>query len=427
MAEKYLKRIIDSRLDMNLRSFGAVLIEGPKWCGKTRTATEQSNSQIFMQDPDERKKNVFLVENKPSKILEGDTPRLIDEWQLFPILWDAIRFAVDSRNRKGQFIMTGSATPLLSDEEKRIMHTGTGRIARLRMRTMSLYESGDSDGSVSLIDLAEGKTDIYSESPHSIEDIAYLICRGGWPAATDLKKEESLNVAREYYNAVINADISEVDGIERNRSSAARLIRSIARNTSSPTPISVLARDISRDDNDFGISTVTVRSYLSALERLFVVEDLQAWTPSMRSKARVRSTPKRNLADPSISAAALGARPEGLLNDMSTFGLLFESMCIRDLRIYAEAHGGEVFFYRDNTDYEVDAIIDMGNGKWGAIEIKLNPGKEDKAATNLKRLLDKVDLGKMNPPAFLMVLTGIGFAHMRDDGVIVVPIGCLKD
>ena len=405
------------------------MITGPKWCGKTRTASEFTKSAIYFQDPDNRTKYDAISKTKPSKFLEGEKPRLLDEWQMYPIVWDSVRFHVDIEHSIGDFILTGSSTPIPEKEKEERKHTGTGRICEMRMRTMSLHESGESNGEVSLKDLFSGNLDVFSESDLGLEDIAFLICRGGWPESIGRDEDVSLNIASLYYETVVNEDVSKVDNVRRNSNTVDKLLRSVARNTSSQTPVSILCEDVRGDDygGQIDVSDITLRSYMSALQRLYVIEDLEAWMPSMRAKARIRKTPKRNLADPSIAAAALRCRPDALLKDTTTLGLLFESLCIRDLRVYMQSLGGNVYFYRDETNYEVDAILDLGDGRWAAVEVKLNPDREDKAADNLKHILKKVDTAIMNEPSFMMVLTATGIAHRRDDGVLVVPIGCLRD
>lgn len=427
MALPYYPRIIDSELESVLSVMGAVVIEGPKWCGKTRTGLENSKSAIKLQDPDNRSRFTLMVNNKPSSLLEGETPRLIDEWQTYPVLWDAIRFAVDERGVPGQFILTGSNSPLSKEDRSEIHHSGTGRIGRIRMRPMSLFESNDSKGSVSLKDLFNGNHGFFDESPHSLKDVAFLVCRGGWPATMGMEDGQALESIRQYYLGMAGFDISEIDGVNRRADTVKRLMRSIARNTSSPVGITAISEDMADGIDGRHETVLTVRSYLNALKGLFVVEELPGWSPDMRSKVRVRSTPKRNLCDPSLAAVALGCGPDRLIDDLPTFGLLFESLCIRDLRVYSQSLKGAVYYYQDETKLEVDTIIELPDGRWGAIEIKLNPDREDKAADNLKKLVKKVDAVSMNEPSFLMVLTATGFAHRRDDGVLVVPIGCLRD
>lgn len=417
----YLPRLCDKELEKSLRSSGAVLIEGAKWCGKTRTAAKRAKSVLYMQDPDFAVSNMNLADTKPSLLLRGGTPRLIDEWQMAPVLWDAVRFEVDKRNETGQFILTGSAVPA----DNLVAHTGTGRISRLLMRPMSLYESRESNGSVSLAELFAGKTDIESVSQLTIEQIAFAMCRGGWPASVRHKGNEALRMATDYVDAVINYDVSRVDGIEKNPERVRTLLRSLARNISTQATIQTIKNDMETDDT--GISEKTISLYLNALRRIFVVEDLPAWAPSLRSKTAIRTSSKRQFVDPSIATAAMRTNPDGLLKDFETFGFLFESLCTRDMRIYAQVNDGDVFHYRDKSGLETDLIIRLRDGRWAAVEVKLGSRQIEAAAKNLLNLSHKIDAEKMGKPSFLMVLTGGQYAFRRDDGVLVAPIGCLKD
>lgn len=416
----YLPRICDSLLADRLRRMGAVLIVGPKWCGKTATASQSAKSILYMQDPDHGPSYLQAADTKPSLLLAGDTPRLIDEWQMAPVLWDAVRFAVDQRQQPGQFILTGSAVPV----ENSTMHTGTGRISRLTMRTMSLYESTESNGSVSLADLFAQQPLQANPSTLSIEGIAHAICRGGWPAAVTMPQTDALHLAHDYLEAIIHQDISRLDGIERNPARVELLIRSLARNVASPASTATIIRDI--EATETSISTPTVDSYLNALRRLYVVEDQPAWMPSLRSKTAIRTNSKRHFTDPSIAAAALRITPNALLDDFNTFGLLFESLCTRDMRIYAQANDGEIYHYRDRYGLETDIIVSLHDGRWAAVEVKLGNRQIEEAATHLLRLADTINQEKMGKPTFLMVLTGGEYAYQRDDGVYVIPIGCLK-
>ena len=423
--KKYRKRIADDILKRKLEGKGAVLIEGPKWCGKTTTAEQFAASVLYMDDPEKKEQNIAMSELSPKRLLNGDTPRLIDEWQLAPKLWDAIRFEVDHRSELGQFILTGSAVPANTTE---ITHSGTGRFTWLTMRPMSLYESGDSTGEASLENLFAGTKSIEGDSNLSIDRLAFLVCRGGWPQSVDMRDEIALDQAFDYYDAIVHSDINRADDVKKDAEKVKRLMRSYARNQGAQVPNTVLSRDISANE-DKTISEETVASYVDALRKIFVVEDMPAWNPNLRSKTAIRSSDTRYYIDPSIAAAALGIGPNDLINDLNTFGFLFETLCIRDLRIFADSLGGEVYHYRDKDGQECDAVIHLRNGKYGLIEIKLGGSKliED-GAKSLKAMKDKIDTDKMNAPSFLMVLTGTGdFAYCRKDGVYVVPIGCLKN
>jgi len=417
--QNYLSRIVDKTLEAKLGYMGAVLIEGPKWCGKSWTAAQKAASTLYMQDPDKRSSYMGFADTAPSVLLEGDTPRLIDEWQTAHVLWDAVRHAVDMRGKPGQFILTGSALP--ADDS--VMHTGTGRIARIRMRPMTLFESLESNGAVSLRSLFDG-ADAKGASSLKLGDIALALARGGWPASVR-DKENALSYAQDYVEAVVNQDVSSVDGVERNPERVQSLMRSLARNVSTPASMRTVMDDMASDDST--ISEKTVASYLNALRRIFVIEDLPAWGPAMRSKTVLRTSPKRHFTDPSIASVFLNASPRGLLNDFNTFGLLFESLCIRDLRVYAQASNGKVFHYRDRSDLEADAIVHLQDGRWGAIEVKMGSSGIEKGIESLKRVRDAVNTEKMMEPSFLMVLTAGEYAYRRDDGVYIVPIGCLRD
>ncbi|MCL2024687.1 MAG: DUF4143 domain-containing protein [Coriobacteriia bacterium] len=422
MNNDYLKRISDEKLALLLRAKGAVLIEGPKWCGKTRSAEELAESVLYMQDPDTSKENILTAQVKPSLLLEGKTPRLLDEWQVAPELWNAVRFAVDKRRAKGQFILTGSVVPTKTDD----MHTGTGRIARMKMRTMSLYETGDSTGEISLGALFDGAKNIEGQSNLTIDEIAFVLNRGGWPeAAKESDEKVALTVAADYLEAVINEDISNVDDVEKNPDRVRALIRSISRNISSEARATTILNDMIA--NDEALSRATVDQYIDALKKLFVIEDLPAWSAKLRSRTAIRTTAKRHFVDPSIAAAALRATPKRLLSDLKTFGFLFESLCIRDLRVYAESIDGSVFHYRDKSGLEVDAIIQLADGRWGAVEVKLGAGEIEDAAANLLKLQQIVNTEKMNKPSFLMVLTGTKYAFQMKNSVWVVPLACLKN
>lgn len=423
--KKYRKRIADDILKRKLEGKGAVLIEGPKWCGKTTTAEQLAASVLYMDDPEKKTQNITMSELNPKRLLHGETPRLIDEWQIAPKLWDAIRFEVDHRQELGQFVLTGSAVPA---ETKEITHTGTGRFSWLTMRPMSLYESGDSTGEVSLKILFEDEAEIDGASNLSIERLAFLVCRGGWPQAVDMRDEIALDQAMDYYDAVVHSDINRADNVYKNPERVRRLMRSYARNQGGQVPNTVLAQDIAAND-EVPISEETVASYLNALRKIFVVEDMPAWNPNLRSKTAIRSSDTRYYIDPSIAVAALGIGPNDLINDLKTFGFLFETLCIRDLRVFADSLNGMVYHYRDKDGQECDAVVHLRNGKYGLIEIKLGGDKLiEEGAKSLKAMEAKIDTDKMRAPSFLMVLTGIGdYAYRRQDGVYVVPIGCLKD
>lgn len=423
MENKYLKRIADRVLQERLAASGAVLIEGPKWCGKTRTALENSKSHLFMQDPDKAISYLKAADTKPSLLLKGDTPRLLDEWQTAPVLWDAVRFMVDQRGKSGQFILTGSAVP----KDNVVQHTGTGRISRLLMRPMSLYESMESNGSVSLKALFDGETEIDNFSTLTIEQIAFAIVRGGWPASIGESEKIALRHAIDYVEAIINADVSRVDGIEKNPVRVRALLRSLSRNISTLATIRTIHDDIAMGDADESISEKTISQYLGALDRIFVTENLPAWNPALRSKTAIRTSPKRQFVDPSIAAAVLRLTPSRLLEDFNYFGFLFESLCDRDLRIYAEAIDGQVFHYRDGSGLEADAVIALNDGRWAAVEVKLGSKEIEDAAVHLLELKNKVNTEKMREPSFLMILTGTEIAYRREDGVYVVPLGCLKE
>lgn len=423
--KEYKKRIADELLKRKLKGKGAVLIQGPKWCGKTTTAEQFSSSILYMANPEEKEQNLTLSDLNPNLLLTGDTPRLIDEWQIAPKLWDAIRFEVDHRQEEGQFILTGSAVPANMDE---VTHTGTGRFAWLTMRPMTLYESGESNGSVSLSDLFNNVKDINGISNLTLEDVAYLCCRGGWPRSIFMDKDIALDQSYDYYDAVVNSDISKVDNINRNPERAKNLMRSYARNIGSQASNETLKNDMINNDS-FSLDTDTVLSYVNALKKIFVVEESPAWNPNLRSKTAIRTSETRYFVDPSIAVAALGIGPNDLINDLNTFGLVFETLCIRDLRVYAESINGNVYHYRDASDLECDAVIHLRNGSYGLIEIKLGGDKQiNEGAENLIKMKNKIDTEKMNNPAFLMILTAIGkFAYKRDDGVYIIPIGCLKN
>lgn len=425
MKKQYKVRIADALLSRKLEGKGAVLIEGAKWCGKTTTAEQQAQSIVYMADPEKSHQYLSMVELNPRILLEGKAPRLFDEWQIAPKLWDAIRFEVDHRNNLGQFILTGSAVP---PETEKIHHTGTGRFGRVKMRPMSLFESEDSNGSVSLAELFSGNLDISGRSDLPFEKLAFLVCRGGWPRATSMSGTIALDQAFDYYDAVVNADISRVDNIERNAERVKLLMRSYARRQGTQASNAVIKDDMFVNDNST-LNEDTVYSYISALKKIFVIEDMPSWNPNLRSKTAIRTSDTRYFVDPSIATAALGLGPNDLLNDLNAFGLFFETMCIRDLRIFSDALNGQVYHYRDASGLECDAVIHLRNGSYGLIEIKLGGATRiEEGAANLNKLANKIDTEKMKKPAFKMVLTGTGdFAYRRKDDVLVVPIGSLKN
>lgn len=426
--KKYKFRIADGLLADKLKGVGAVLVEGAKWCGKTTTAEQLAGSIMYMDNPKDRTINLQMAQINPDVLLEGDTPRLIDEWQIAPELWDAVRFAVDHRSNDGQFILTGSVTPIDDEDEKKIYHSGTGRIARLKMRPMTLWESGDSNGQVSLGKLFAGEHDAIGVNDKQLQDIAWLICRGGWPRAVCQSKDVALGRAFDYFDTVVNVDVKLPDSTERNPERVKLLMRSYARNQGTHVSLKAICDDLKANDNS-SLDDRTVYSYLQALKNIFVVEDSKAWNPNLRSKTAVRTSDTRYFTDPSIAVAALGIGPDDLMSDLNTFGLLFETLCIRDLRVYAQALYGDVYHYRDKDGLECDAVVHLRNGVYGLIEIKLGGESliED-GCKSLKKLMNKIDTEKMRSPSFLMVLTAVGkYAFKRSDGIWVVPIGCLKD
>ncbi len=420
----YKKRIADILLERKLAGKGAVLIEGPKWCGKTTTASMQAKSILDLGDSEILKESKSMIEISPRKLLEGETPRLIDEWQTLPALWDSIRNLVDKRQEVSQFILTGSS---VLPEAYETTHSGTGRIGRIRMRPMSLYESEESNGRVSLKNLFEGKDFEIQENSLTIDDIAFLVCRGGWPASISMRREIALDQALDYIDSVANYDIQRVDGTKRDPQRVYRLLRSYARNIAGQISYSTFKTDMMSNDTDT-LSEDTVADYIKALKRLFVIEDLEAWNPNLRSKAAIRTSDTRYFVDPSIATASLGIGPDDLINDLESFGLIFETMAVRDLRVYAEALDGKLYHYRDSTGLECDTVLYRRNGTYGLIEIKLGgETRIEEGATNLKNLANKIDTTRMPNPSFMMVLIGIGkYAYRRQDGVYVVPIGCLK-
>lgn len=428
MKKEYVNRIADDILKDKLESTGAVLIEGPKWCGKTTTAEHSAKSEIKMDDSEMSDQYLIMAQNEPLKLLEGDVPHLIDEWQLEPKLWNTVRSEVDNRGEFGQFILTGSSVPKKLSKN---IHSGTGRITRMKMRPMSLFESLDSNGSVSLKDLFDHKIINGRANYCSIDDLAYLICRGGWPLAINKSKNIALKQAYNYYDALINEDIRRSqdmdDEIKLDPERAKRVLRSYARNIAQDVGIELIRQDcIANDEKSF--SKESIYNYLNFLNRIFVLEDSKSWNPNLRSKTAIRSTDTRYFVDPSIGVAALEIGPEDLVNDLNTMGLFFENLCVRDLRIYAEKLDGQIYHYRDKSGLECDAVMQLKKGVYGLIEIKIGGSRLiEEGAKNLISLACEIDTDKMKKPAFLMVLVGKGdFAYKRDDGVYVVPITCLK-
>lgn len=421
--KNYLPRITDKLLDERLKAKGAILIEGPKWCGKTTSAKEFAKSFIAMDEPDKTKQYKQMAELNPSALLEGETPRLVDEWQLAPNLWNAVRYEVDKRDDFGQFILTGSAVPAEFDAS---MHSGTGRISRLYMRTMSLYESKDSDGAISLSDLFDDK-EISCANHKTLDDIAFLICRGGWPISIKLEGKASLFQAIDYFDSVVKNDISRVDSVKRDVEKAKSLLRSYARHVGSQAPLETIRKDMLANQADT-FDQVTLYSYIDALKKIFVIEDAPAWNPNIRSKTAIRSTDTRYFIDPSIATAALGIGPKDLTQDLNTMGLLFKNLAVRDLRIYSELLDGSVYHYRDKSGLECDAVIHLRNGSYGLVEIKLGGDKLiEEGAQTLKTLSDLIDTNSMKKPSFMMVLCAQApFAYKRNDGVYVVPITSLR-
>lgn len=421
---EYKARIVDALLERKLKGKGAVLVEGAKWCGKTTTAARMAKSVLKLGETSVLRSSRQLAEMNPALLLRGETPRLIDEWQTIPALWDSVRSEVDDRSELGQFILTGSAVPV-SDEE--IEHTGTGRIARLLMRPMSLFESGESSGEISLGSLFDAPKEIFAENKMDIEQLAYLTCRGGWPQASLMEGDLALDQALDYYDSVVHYDIQRADGVERDPERVMLLMRSYARHQGAAVNYSVICADMKANDNA-SLNDDTVASYVKALKKIFVIEDMKAWNPNLRSKTAVRTSDTRYFTDPSVGVAALGIGPADFLNDLNTFGLFFETLAVRDLRVFADVLDGGLYHYRDKNGLECDAVVHRRNGTYGLIEIKLGGDTLiEEGAANLKSLVEKIDTTRMKEPSFLMVLTGTGaYAYRRKDGVYVVPIGCLK-
>ena len=422
----YKTRIADTILNDKLKTHGAVLIEGAKWCGKTTTAEQAAGSCLYMDDPDRSRQYLSMASFEPSRLLEGNTPRLIDEWQLAPRLWDAVRFVVDHRRGLGQFILTGSSVPPSFSE---IHHTGTGRFSWMRMRPMSLWESLESTGEVSLRSLFEGCGPIRGSSELDGEGLAHLVCRGGWPLSVEMEGESALEQAFSYRDALVRSDISRFDGVSRSPERARRLLRSYARSQGTQASLSSIVEDVRKSEGE-SFDEGTARSYLNALEGVFAIEEMPAWNPNLRSKAAIRTSNTRYFVDPSIAAASLELGPRDLLGDLRTFGFLFETMAVRDLRVYADSLKGSVYHFRDKSGLECDAVIHLRSGRYGLVEIKLggDPSFVEEGAKNLNLLASRIDTTRMKAPSFRMVLVGVGaYAYQRPDGVYVVPIGCLKD
>lgn len=423
---EYRPRIADQLLAESLEALGAVLVQGTKWCGKTTTSVHHANSVLYMDDPTQKAQNLALAQTNIKQLLAGATPRVIDEWELAPELWDAARFEVDHRDEHvGQFIFTGSAVPKEKDKEK-MFHSGAGRFDWITMRPMSLWESGDSTGDVSITDLFDGAMP-EGTSSIDLDRLAFLTCRGGWPGALTLSENAALHVSRAYLKAVVNSDINRVDDVKRDPDLMLRIIRSLARNQGEQIPYTTIRADVINNEK-VQLSDDTVESYVKVLKKIFLEEDMRAWNPNLRSKTAIRTTDTRYFVDSSIATAALGLGPKDLINDLIDFGFYFETLAVRDLRVYADALDGEVFHYRDKNGLECDAVLHRRNGSYGLIEIKIGGADNiEKGAKTLKDLASKIDTTKMKAPAFMMVVTGIGqYAYRRPDGVCVVPIGCLK-
>lgn len=417
--KKYIPRLIDKVLEDELIAFGAVLITGPKWCGKTTTAKQHAKSIINFQDQDNKESYVQTAMLKPSALLVGDKPRLIDEWQVIPQIWDAVRQEVDNKADEGLFILTGSSHV----DSSKIMHSGVGRISRIRMRTMSLYEFGNSNGLVSLESLFN-KEDINENivANLTLENISELVVKGGWPKSVNQNLDIAIRQNRSYVDLIASEEIKTIDGKIRDKHKVLELLKSLARNTATAASDQTILADIKANNESMHITTLN--DYVKTFKELYVIEDLPAWTPKLRSKATIRTKHVRHFTDPAIAAVLLNASPKDLIYDIETFGLLFESMVIRDLRVYSQYLGGEVFHYRDSDGLEADAIIHLEDGRWGAIEIKLGAKQIDEAATNLLKLKNKVDI--KHKPSFLAIITATQYGYKRNDGVYVVPIACLK-
>ena len=420
----YRPRIVDSALKRKLRGKGAVLIEGPKWCGKTTTAEQVSKSTLSVDDPSTVNTNKILSEIDPERLLTGDHPRLLDEWQVAPKLWDAVRHHVDRHKGQGQFILTGSSVPADISET---IHSGTGRFGWLVMRPMSLYESGDSTGDVSLASLFESQP-ISGCSDLDLDRLTFLICRGGWPESVDMDDDVALDQAFDYIDAVIRNDMSRVDNIRRDPQKVRMLLRSYARNQGTQISQASISADISSNDTE-GVSEETVSEYLQALRKLYVIEDMKAWNPNLRSKTAIRTSDTRYFVDPSLAAASLRIGPQDLINNLNTTGFFFEALAVRDLRVYAESLDGDVYHYKDNLDNECDVVIHLRDGRYALLEVKLGGERLiDEGVRTLKDVLRRIDTDKMGKPAFMAIITGTErYAYRRDDGIIILPLGALKN
>ena len=423
----YKNRIYDAILCDALEAKGAVLIEGAKWCGKTTTAEQIAKSVIYVNDPKQLKQNLVTAQTNPQRLLAGANPRLIDEWQIVPEIWDAIRFDVDHSDGDGKYILTGSAVPIDDEAKRKIRHSGTGRFAWIRMRPMSLFESLESSGSVSFADLFAGKGNLGDAKQHTLEEMAYLTCRGGWPRATDKSGKAALRQAFDYVDAIVNTDISRVDSVLRDPDLSIRIMKSLARLQGTQASVSAIKADLAPNAPN-AVHENTVYSYVGALKKMFVVEDMPAWCPNLRCKTPVRTTDTRYFTDPSIATAALGLGPDGLMDDLKTFGFLFETLVARDLRTYAAANDGKVSHYRDKSGLECDAVMHLRDGRYGLIEVKI--GGEALIADGLKklnRLASEIDTKTMKEPAFRMIVVAEGeYAYEESDGTLICPIGCLK-
>lgn len=425
---EYKPRIADQLLSDKLEGMGAVLIEGLKWCGKTTTAEQKAHSIIYLDEPGKKRQYLDTAALDPQKLLAGKYPRLLDECQIVPEIWDAVRFAVDHGNQDGMFILTGSAVPLQDKEKNKISHTGTGRIGRIKMRTMSLWESQESTGEVSLKKLFSPDPHVSGKGETDLEKIAYYVCRGGWPKSISQRPQIALGRAFDYYDAIVNTDISRTDKTLTNPERIKLILRSYARHQGTQVSISAIREDIKNNDI-MGMDERTVAAYIETLRKIFVIEDMPSWNPNLRSKIAIRTSATRYFTDPSIASASLGLGPSDLINDLETFGILFETLCARDLRVYSEALGGNVYHYRDSSGLECDAVIHLRNGSYGLIEIKLGGDNAiEYGAKTLEAMTKKIDATRMKAPSFKMILTAVGpFAYRRPDGIYVVPITTLKD
>lgn len=421
---EYIKRIVDKEITDKLDITGAVLIKGPKWCGKTTSAKQIAQSVLEMQNPDLQENYIELANTKPSLLLEGDKPRLIDEWQLAPKLWNAVRYAVDNAESTNQFILTGSATP--NDDDT--MHSGVGRFSFVTMKTMTLFESGDSNGKISLLDVLNGDADIEGiRTDLTYEKIAYVLCRGGWANSLNLSEKQALQISKNYIDVLCNSDISKVDGIKRNPLLARAILKSYARQVSTIDSNQALYEDVRANYAD--VSDKTISDYLDVLKRLFIIEEIEAWNPNIRSKTSIRTAPKKSMIDPSLAVAALGVSPKDIMLDIKTFGLLFENLVNRDLSVYANSIGGTLKHYRDRYNLECDNVIHFEDGRYALIETKLGGSKIKEAEEHLVTLKNLIieNEPKLGEPAFLMVVTGTDMAYTTEKGVMVVPVGCLKN